>query len=97
MVYRETVKKALKICGSIHDGEECPKECPYRQESRICYGYEALFTEALKALEADEEAMSGYRNALRILFNRCRSAGSGGGKLCGMCSLRNECETMHSI
>ena len=43
-----------------------------------------------------EDETSKLRNLCRVLFNRCRAAGSFGGAMCVYCGMRNECETMHS-
>lgn len=51
MIEREKVIKALEVCSSISDGEECPKECPYRGQDMICIGSAGLMFDALALLK----------------------------------------------
>ena len=55
MVDRKKVIKALEVCSSISDGEECPKECPYRGQDMYCIGSAGLMLDALDLLK-DQEA-----------------------------------------
>ena len=52
----------------------------------------------LKPVEEQKEdtETDKLKNMCRVLFNRCRAVGSGGGALCIFCGMKNECESMHS-
>lgn len=51
---REKVIKALEVCSSISDGEECPKECPYRGQDMYCIGSAGLMLDAIDLLKEQE-------------------------------------------
>ena len=37
------------------------------------------------------------KDMCRVLFNRCKTVGSGNGMLCVFCGMRNECKAMSSV
>jgi hypothetical protein len=56
MIDREKVIKALEVCSSISDGEECPKECPYRGQDMYCIGSSGLMLDAIDLLKEQKHS-----------------------------------------
>ena len=50
-----------------------------------------------RAKPKEDEEKARLKNMCRVLFNRCRAAGSFDGQMCVFCGMKEECEEMHSI
>lgn len=72
MIDREKVIKALEVCSSIPEGEECPKECPYRGQDMYCIGSAGLMLDALDLLKEQEEEIRQLKLALDIAKGTCK-------------------------
>ena len=64
MIDREKVIKALEVCSSISDGEECPKECPYMGQDVYCIGSSGLMLDALDLMKEQEEQKRKWLNRI---------------------------------
>ena len=97
--------KMPNVCGECRFADYTSRDYPYCTVLQQDRGYpfdvnKKRFPNCpLKLVEEpkEDDEKARLRNMCRVLFNRCRAAGSFDGQMCVFCGMKKECEEMHSI